>query len=239
MHSFANSILIFFDKISPRFLRCSPLRTICVYISTQKITDVYIYYKGGGVRKLFRKTKHESSRYDPNQTTVRANGSYIYEKFYEPEKCADVKVYAVGDYFYAEARKAPHIDGIVDRDSRGLERRVPVVLSDAELAICRKATKAFDQFVLGFDLLRGPGDTRFVIDVNGWSLVKNSDEYAVQCGNLLARHIDAVMNKRRHTNADLDEQAENRASTLAATAFQGSQQSCNDMFDNSHSPCVA
>lgn len=211
----------------------------CKTYSRTLRTDVYIYYKGGGVRKLFRKTKLESSRLDPAETQVRTSGSYVYEAFYEPEQCADVKVYAVGDFFYAQARKAPHIDGIVERDQRGRERRIPVSLSLEELEICRKATAAFDQFVLGFDLLRGPGRRRFVIDVNGWSLVKNSDDYASQCGKVLAEHIVSLLDKR----ADLtDEQmhAQNRTSLLQSSAQQPSSQSNPELFDPSQgSPCVA
>lgn len=168
---------------------------------------------------------------------MRPAGNYIYEQFYEPEQCADVKVYAVGDYFYAEARKAPHIDGIVDRDQRGLERRESVILSESELAICRKATAAFDQFVLGFDLLRGPADHRFVIDVNGWSLVKNSEEYAVQSGKLLARHIEMALRKRAEGIGVV--QQKKRASLLHATLAQTSQQTTTDLFDASkENACV-
>lgn len=160
--------------------------------------DVYIYYKNGGVRKLFRKVKNQSSLFDATETAVRATGDYVYEQFYEPQRHADVKVYAVGaNYFHAQARKAPHIDGIVDRDRRGKERREKVTLSPTEHAICTRVTNAFDQFVLGFDLLRGPGRQRFVIDVNGWSLVKNSDEYAKRCGCILAENIRLRLHERR------------------------------------------
>lgn len=186
------------------------------------------------MRKLFRKTKLESSRLDPRETQVRSSGSYVYEEFYEPEQCADVKVYAVGDFFYAQARKAPHIDGIVDRDQRGRERRNAVTLSLEELEICRKATAAFDQFVLGFDLLRGPGRRRFVIDVNGWSLVKNSDHYASQCGKVLAEHIVSLLEKQ----AEISE--EQRTTLLQSSAKQSSPQPTSELFDPSQgSPCVA
>lgn len=220
---------------------CSPdylshaVRPTCSNLSP--FTDVYIYYKGGGVRKLFRKTKRESSRFHDNLIAVRSTGNYIYEQFYEPEQCADVKVYAVGDYFYAEARKAPHIDGIVDRDQRGRERRIHVILSESELAICRKATAAFDQFVLGFDLLRGPADHRFVIDVNGWSLVKNSEEYAMQCGKLLAKHIELALQK--HAQGIDIVQQKKRASLLHAALAQTSQQTTAELFDASQgNTCV-
>lgn len=216
----------------PTWVKCDPFRS-------PSSPDVYIYYKGGGVRQLFRKTKNESSRLDPSEKKVRTTGSYVYEEFYQPAECADVKVYAVGDFFYAQSRKAPHIDGVVDRDPTGREVRVPVVLSGSELEICRKATTAFDQFVLGFDLLRGPGDKRFVIDVNGWSLVKNSDEYASRCGKVLAEHIVALLEK----GADLPDpniSTHNRSSRLQSAAQQPSSKQTSELFDPSQeSTCVA
>lgn len=153
--------------------------------------NVYIYYAGGGVRRLFRKVKDKSSTFIPHVSQVRTAGNYIYEKFYSPERCADIKVYAVGDYYYAEARKAPHVDGIVERDSHGFERRIRVKLTDQEIRICEQVSAAFRQFVNGFDLLRVPGKGTFVIDVNGWSFVKrSSEEYTPIC---VAKLIDLIM----------------------------------------------
>ena len=94
--------------------------------------DVYVYYKDGGVRKLFRKVKNISSAFYPEETQVRQKGNYVYEQFFEPYNHADVKVYGVGKFFHAESRKAPHIDGIVERDARGRERRDVVSLSSQE-----------------------------------------------------------------------------------------------------------
>lgn len=150
---------------------------------------MYIYYKGGGIRRLFRKEKNMSSTFDPDVRLVRQSGDFIYERFYQPEHRADIKVYAVGDYFHAESRKAPHIDGIVERDHHGRERRTRVNLSEDEIRICRRVTSAFDQYVIGFDLLRGSDSRRFIIDVNGWSVVKNSDEYTTRAGQLLAKYV--------------------------------------------------
>lgn len=237
---FFSSIVLAGRIISPA---SPPLLLLAAHVTHESnpspTSDVYIYYKGGGVRQLFRKTKNESSRLHPTEKQVRTTGSYVYEEFYQPAECADVKVYAVGDFFYAQARKAPHIDGVVDRDPNGREVRAPVVLSPPELEICRKARAAFDQFVLGFDLLRGPGDKRFVIDVNGWSLVKNSDEYASQCGKVLAEHIVALLEKRAHLT-DPHLHTSDRTPLLQTPTQQPSSQNNTELFDPSQgSPCLA
>lgn len=209
------------------------------------LPDVYIYYRDGGIRKLFRKVKNQSSCYADGVTTVRQDGDYIYESFFEPRQHADVKIYAVGrDYFHAEARKAPHIDGIVDRDTQGRERRILVTLTPTERAMCTRVANAFDQFVLGFDLLRAPGRKRFVIDVNGWSLVKNSKHYSHTCAQRLATHIRLRLHERKSLHI--------RALHLArAPSVRGAHQSAlvaamrppaADQFDNrpaeSPPPCA-
>lgn len=60
--------------------------------------NVYIYYgkrHGGGSRRLFRKVGNRSSRFYPNVSTLRKNGSYIYEELLKNGKvCANnTKVY--------------------------------------------------------------------------------------------------------------------------------------------------
>lgn len=158
---------------------------------------MYIYYKDNGVRKLFRKVDNQSSCYDPTETHVREDGDYIYEEFFEPASRADVKVYAVGgDYFHAEARKAPHVDGIVDRDGYGREIRDQVELTSAEHAICRRVVNAFGQLIIGFDLLRGAHGQRFIIDVNGWSLVKHSITYSQHCARILTQYVRMRLHER-------------------------------------------
>ena len=70
---------------------------------------------GSGYSILFRKTESECSQFiaTNHQSSIRTEGSYIYEEFL-PTDGFDIKVYTVGeDYAHAEARKAPSIDGKV------------------------------------------------------------------------------------------------------------------------------
>ncbi|CAB3408872.1 unnamed protein product [Caenorhabditis bovis] len=156
--------------------------------------NVYIYYPssvGGGSQRLFRKINNRSSWYSP-LSEVRKDGSYIYEEFI-PADGTDVKVYAVGPYYaHAEARKAPGLDGKVERDADGKEVRYPVILSNKEKAIAKKVVTAFGQTVCGFDLLRANGKS-YVCDVNGFSFVKTSTKYyedtAKILGNMIIRRL--------------------------------------------------
>lgn len=156
--------------------------------------NIHIYFPssaGGGCQKLFRKVGNRSSKYFP-ESSVRREGSYIYEDFM-PTDGTDVKVYTVGaDYAHAEARKAPALDGKVERDREGKEIRFPVILSATEKLIARQVSLAFKQTVCGFDFLRANGRS-YVCDVNGFSFVKNSKKYYDDCakvlGNLIMREI--------------------------------------------------
>ncbi|PAV90193.1 hypothetical protein WR25_17243 [Diploscapter pachys] len=156
--------------------------------------NIYIYYPpgaGGGSQRLFRKINNRSSWYSA-ESSVRHNGSYIYEDFI-PADGTDVKVYAVGPYYaHAEARKAPGLDGKVERDADGKEVRYPVILTHKEKLIARRVVEAFGQTVCGFDLLRANGKS-FVCDVNGFSFVKTSTKYyedtAKILGNMIIRNL--------------------------------------------------
>ena len=54
------------------------------------------------------------------------------------------QVYTVGpDYAHAEARKAPALDGKVERDKDGKEVRYPIILTGKEKLIARKVCLAF------------------------------------------------------------------------------------------------
>lgn len=98
-------------------------------------------------------------------------------------------MYAIGlDYFHAETRKSPTVDGIVMRTKNGKEVRFPVNLTLKEKNICRKIVMIFDQQVCGFDIIRSKGKS-YVCDVNGWSFVKGNYKYTKDCSFLLRRFI--------------------------------------------------
>lgn len=153
--------------------------------------DIWVYYPrsiGGGAKKLFRKVKDKASEFDPNQNLIRRDGTYIYEPFL-PTQGTDIKVYTVGaGYVHAEARKAPTVDGKVQRSKDGKEIRYPVVLSQREKAIAAFIVKAFRQNICGFDILRTDGGS-YVCDVNGWSFVKGNQKYYNDCSTLIRKHL--------------------------------------------------
>ena len=156
--------------------------------------NIYIYYPHcGGQKRLFRKTKNLSSLYYPNNNKIRRDKSYIYEEFLQSDGF-DIKVYTVGeDYFHAEERKSPTLDGVVQRTEEGKEVRYPVNLTTEEKNIARKIVQIFKQNICGFDILRSRGKS-FVCDVNGWSFVKGNNKYyedcAIQIRKIILNHID-------------------------------------------------
>jgi len=107
----------------------------------------------------------------------------------------DIKVYTVGEeYAHAEARKAPSIDGKVQRDARtGKEIRYPVNLTGEEKEYARRISRAFKQEICGFDMLRTRTKT-YVCDVNGFSFVKTSDKYYEDCANQILSIIFKKLN---------------------------------------------
>lgn len=68
-------------------------------------------------------------------------------------------------------------------------------LTQEEKEIARKIQKIFKQSVCGFDLLRSKGKS-YVCDVNGFSLVKSSKKYYMDCANQILQLINARFPER-------------------------------------------
>ena len=131
-----------------------------------------------------------------------------------------MKVYAIGEHYaYAETRKSPEVDGLVERSESGLEKRQETALQPAEAAIATQVVRCFRQRICGFDLLRSLDGALYVCDVNGLSFVKDNMEYFAKCGQKLAEMFASYMEERASINDIHNDRTSIRLVCFSAHSF--------------------
>jgi hypothetical protein len=159
--------------------------------------NIYIYYPGGGGRRLFRRIGNKASEYDSRLSVPRCitegGASYVYEPLLAAEGGQDIKAYTVGFYprpyfSFAVTRPSPAVVGVVVRDASGRERRDPTELTGEEREMAAKISNGFGQALCGFDIVR-MGEKSFVIDVNGWTSVKNQSVFYDEAAGVLRQML--------------------------------------------------
>jgi glutathione synthase/RimK-type ligase-like ATP-grasp enzyme len=113
----------------------------------------------------------------------------VYEPLLNADSGEDIKAYAVGpNYCLALTRRSPVVSGDVVREANGKERRQITALTKEEAEAASKIAVGFGQALCGFDIVRNNGKS-YVIDVNGWTSVKNQPDFYERSSDILRQML--------------------------------------------------